>query len=413
MTITTKVDIYIDGKSVSLRLAPAIWQAFQTMANAENATLGVMAKRARAYSNEGTLAEAITAFVQRHATVPLYATRELWCGALVDAMRPVFEERGYPLPEKIRASIAFTSTGWKGKTRGECWNSDMSADGATEIMVCLRETDPVRIVNILVHELCHAAQFKRAKDTNKPIKKKAGHGKTFAVVAQALDLNPAINDKGQIKWDYALGDADGKWGEWAKPIIEAAGPMPHAAIAEFVKKQTEDGKQTTRMLKLEHDGCEFSDEGKPVIWRMSSKHIADKPSLRCPCCGTSVENPHFEGEGDAEDGIDPDTAAEEIIRETDEDGHVVQEIGRRLQKKLSERKAARNKPRYEMTNEERNEADNARRTREHQEQQRHLEHQRAGRKSAVQELLDGAAAVAARQTETTAKGHPVDRRKGR
>ena len=39
----------------------------------------------------------------------MIATREEWLGALVDALRPVFAELGYPLPDRIRVSCGWPS----------------------------------------------------------------------------------------------------------------------------------------------------------------------------------------------------------------------------------------------------------------------------------------------------------------
>ena len=285
----TKIDIRVHGKTHSFRIAIPVWKAFQAMAKANGNPLSAEASIAQRKHN-GNLVEAIEKHV---GAVPIHTTRETWLMSLVEAMRPEFTKRGYPLPAKIRASIAFTSKGWRGKRRGECWSADMSADSTVEIMVCLRERDPVRILNILTHELCHAAQGVLAMERGKP-KLAGGHGRIWTEVSKAMDIDVG-------KGTHALGDPNGAWGAWAKPLLELAGPMPHSALAEFVAKEK---KQTTRMLKFEHDGCSFSDDGKPIVWRMSAKHISGQVQVRCPCCGTSLPNPHYEGEDgdlDAED----------------------------------------------------------------------------------------------------------------
>jgi hypothetical protein len=278
----TKIDIRVHGKTHSFRIAIPVWKAFQAMAKANGNPLSAEAAIAQRGHN-GSLVEAIEKHV---GAVPIHTTRETWLMSLVEAMRPEFKKRGYPLPAKIRASIAFTSKGWRGKARGECWKPEASADSAVEIMVCLRERDPVRILNILTHELCHAAQGVLAMERGKP-KLAGGHGRIWTEVSKAMDID--VN-----KGTHALGDPNGAWGAWAKPLLELAGPMPHSAIAEFVAKEK---KQTTRMLKLEHEGC-HGDEA--TVWRMSSKHILDLPRVACPCCGERVPNPHYEGGEDAD-----------------------------------------------------------------------------------------------------------------
>lgn len=292
---TTKFDIFVNGVSTAVRLRVPVLTAFKAKASAEKLTYGQAAVLAQREHN-GSLAEAIEKWV---GGVPLYSTRETWLMAIVEAMRPVFKERGYPLPEKIRATIAFTSKGWRGKTRGECWRAEMSADQTTEIMVCLRESDPVEIVNILTHELCHAAQFLKAKEEGRTVKG-GGHGKDFQAIGEAMDMTGDPARPGTEKTKCLRGDPKGAWGAWALPLMEAAGPMPHHAIAEHVAKEK---KQTTRMLKFTHEGCSATEDGGEYVWRASAKSVADKPSVWCPCCGERVPNPHYEGaDEDGEDG---------------------------------------------------------------------------------------------------------------
>jgi hypothetical protein len=298
-TQTTKFDILIAGRSTSVRLPNAILAAFKAKADSLKLAYGKAAQAAQREHN-GMLAEAIIKWV---GDVPLHTTRESYIGAAVELMRPVFEARGQKLPANIRATIAFTGKGWKGKARGQCWSDAMAADGATEIMVCLRETDTKRIINILTHELCHAVQFLNAKEDGKPIAKGAGHGNTFRVVALAMDLEPTkkptAKNPDRVVWDYALGGE--AWATWAQPIIDALGVCPHAALAEAYAKKEAEAKQTTRMLKFTHEGCGATEDAGDYVWRASAKSVADKAKVWCPCCGSQVENPHFEGEVDDED----------------------------------------------------------------------------------------------------------------
>lgn len=309
--ITTKLDISLRGKSTAVRLPVVIAEAFRAKADRLALQYGRAAEAAQREHN-GSLAEAITKWV---GEVPLYATREAWVGAAVEMMRPVFKAKGLALPNTIRATIAFTSKGWnkgKVKRRGECWHPEHSTDGATEIMIDLCETDPATIVNILTHELGHAAQqiiaVARSLRENDPVKSAkllklaGGHGTIWKEVASILDLEAPLvpNKKGEPKpkWECALGGE--AWKAWAQPIIDALGVCPHKALAEFVAKSKEESKQTTRMLKLEHEACAASDDGSPVVWRMSSKHIADRAQVVCPCCGKKVDNPHYEDGGEDE-----------------------------------------------------------------------------------------------------------------
>lgn len=40
-----------------------------------------------------------------------YETREQWLNAFVTASRTQFDRIGFPLPDKVRVSVGFTSTG--------------------------------------------------------------------------------------------------------------------------------------------------------------------------------------------------------------------------------------------------------------------------------------------------------------
>lgn len=62
-------------------------------------------------------------------------------------------------------------------------------------------------------------------------------------------------------------------------------------------------EQTTRMLKFEHENCPASEDGIEYVWRASAKSVADKAQVWCPCCGSKIANPHFEGEEDSEEGL--------------------------------------------------------------------------------------------------------------
>lgn len=81
---------------------------------------------------------------------------EEWLAAAVAAMRPWFEELKLPLPSQIVASRGFLKFS-KSNAIGQCWDPKASIRGANEIFICPRMEDPVQILSVLLHELCHAA----------------------------------------------------------------------------------------------------------------------------------------------------------------------------------------------------------------------------------------------------------------
>lgn len=86
-------------------------------------------------------------------------TREGWLLAAVEVLRPRFDEVGLPLPEKVRVSVGFG-----GNTRAEsanvlgvCWARRASEDGVNQIFISPELNDTARILDVLLHELIHAA----------------------------------------------------------------------------------------------------------------------------------------------------------------------------------------------------------------------------------------------------------------
>ncbi|HLZ23657.1 MAG TPA: hypothetical protein VKQ30_16220 [Ktedonobacterales bacterium] len=186
-----------------------------------------------------------------------FATREEWLGAFVAAARPIFAERGHPLPEKIRVSVGFMFRG--AKAIGQCWHESASADGTREIFVIPTLDDSSRIADVLTHELAHTLFGPDEK-----------HGKNFKAVVRALGLDGKAT---------ATVAGEG-WHEWADPILEELGAIPHAAIDP--KGHSRD-KKKTYLLKATCAKCEFT-------FRATAKHLNGK-SLICPDedCGGSVE----------------------------------------------------------------------------------------------------------------------------
>lgn len=163
-----------------------------------------------------------------------YETREAWLNAFVAASRPKFAEIGAPLPDKVRVSVGFTSTGARGKSIGECWSQEASTDGSFEIFLKPTTQGDARIADITTHELIHAA-----------VGLAAGHGAKFKRVANALGL------KGKMTSTVA-GEA---WYVWALPILTALGPMPYAHMETGMSSAKP--KQKTNLLKCECDTCGF------------------------------------------------------------------------------------------------------------------------------------------------------------
>jgi len=163
-------------------------------------------------------------------------TREQWLMAAVEELRPIFAAVGKPLPQAIRVACGFPLNAKRSRAVGECWASTASADRTIEILVSPELADPVKVFEVLVHELCHST----AGAMN--------HGLNFQKVAALMHLVPSAGPKG---WK-ATGRAstfEPTFGE----IISSLGAYPHAALTMNTKKV-----QTTRMLKAVCPSCGYT-----------------------------------------------------------------------------------------------------------------------------------------------------------
>ncbi|MBF0375830.1 MAG: SprT-like domain-containing protein [Alphaproteobacteria bacterium] len=166
-------------------------------------------------------------------------------------MAPRFAELGHTLP-RYRIAIGFPSTGSKGKRIGECWDAAASADGTHEILIRPDVADPLDVAAVLAHELAHAA-----------VGIAAGHGRPFAKVAKAIGLEGSM--KATVPGEV--------FKHFVAPILEAAGPLPHARLAGG--ESTGPKKQTARLLKAECPECGYT-------VRLAKKWVVEKGAPLCP-----------------------------------------------------------------------------------------------------------------------------------
>lgn len=163
----------------------------------------------------------------------LINNRETWLNLITDKhIRPFFQAKGYTIPAKVRMSCAFTSSGSRGKSIGECWNDKNSQDQTFEIFITPKISDSSRVVDILIHELVHAT-----------VGIKAGHKKPFANCAKAVGLEGKMTATTATEWLKAI------ISQWVADL----GEYPHATLTESGKK-----KQTTRMIKCVCGQCGYT-----------------------------------------------------------------------------------------------------------------------------------------------------------
>lgn len=184
----------------------------------------------------------------------MFNTREEYLKAALEELRPVFNSRGLPLPEKIRVTCGFPSQKARSQHRaiGEHWSPSASNDGHHEILISPVMDDPYEVFGVLVHELCHAAT-----DGD-------GHRGRFPTLIRAMWLEgkPSATTVGT------------NFRVQMQALVESLGDYPHAALNIGNQRKV----QTTRMLKACCPACGYT-------VRLSAKW-AYKPSgeVNLPMC---------------------------------------------------------------------------------------------------------------------------------
>jgi hypothetical protein len=184
-----------------------------------------------------------------------YSTREEWLTAGVEELRPMFEQAGRPVADKVRIACGFPLDAKRSKAIGQCWSNANSADSTVEILISPELADPVAVFEVLVHELCHATP------------NGMNHGKPFQFIAHHMLLMP---NNGTIRepWKSTKGTAD--FLPAYREIIDSLGDYPHAPLTYQTKKT-----QTTRMLKASCPTCGYT-------VRLTAKWAASGLPT-CPC----------------------------------------------------------------------------------------------------------------------------------
>lgn len=86
---------------------------------------------------------------------PLPNLREAWLHRAVQALHPVFRDAGHLLPP-VRLSCGFASTGLRSNHIGQCWSRSTTPEGINQIFISPVLSDPIEVLDTLVHELVHA-----------------------------------------------------------------------------------------------------------------------------------------------------------------------------------------------------------------------------------------------------------------
>lgn len=226
-----------------------------------------------------------------------HTTREGWLTELAVLLRPLFAENGYEYPEAIRFACGLGGApATKGKVLGECFYAEGIRDGNILIFVSPTLDDPLRVADVVTHELCHAC-----------LGSGEGHKKgTFGKVARAVGL------EGKLTATYASETLVMK----LLDVLSELGPYPHGAIVGTEKGEGTPKAQKNRQIKCEcvNAECEsrLEDPTKGYVLRASRKWI-DLAIPKCPLCGEPMVAEIPEEETPEEDPEEPEIEEPEEI----------------------------------------------------------------------------------------------------
>jgi hypothetical protein len=191
------------------------------------------------------------------ATAEKFSTREEWLVAAIEALgKTVFADAGVELPP-VRVSVGWPGgRGKKENVIGQCWPTGLAADKKAQLFISPVLNDGARVLDVLAHELVHAAD-----DC------KNGHKAPFAKIAKAIGLT------GKMTATVATPELVEK----LNAIVLELGVYPHAELAKSGGSH-EPKKQGTRQIKV---SCPVE---SGYIVRMTRKWIEELGTPICPCC---------------------------------------------------------------------------------------------------------------------------------
>ncbi len=180
----------------------------------------------------------------------IHTTRESWYQAAAMLIgQQVFKPAGYELP-RYRIGCGFpTVNRWK--AGAECFNFEVSKDKTYEIFISPKFSEPLFVLSMLVHELCHTIAGLTAK-----------HQKPFIAVMRAAGMvAPWKGSTPGPELEVAL-----------RTMSEKLGPYPHAELA---LKTGKGEKKGSRLLKVQCPKCGY-------VARVTRKWIDEAGPPICP-----------------------------------------------------------------------------------------------------------------------------------
>jgi hypothetical protein len=164
--------------------------------------------------------------------------REQWLNSLMKKMAPIVAAAYGDEWKEIDMSTWRVSCGWPGggsrnKRIGECWSTQASKGGRTEMFISPLLEKATDVDHVLIHEMVHAT-----------VGVKHGHKGPFAKLARKIGL------AGKLTSTHAGDDLRAR----LDIIIAKMPEYPHSSMSPMGNGMK---KQSTRMLKLECDECGY------------------------------------------------------------------------------------------------------------------------------------------------------------
>lgn len=188
----------------------------------------------------------------------LLPTRELWLNQAMEHLIPHFAE--YKVPGNIRCSCGFPSKGAmsnKNRRIGECWSDKASEGKYFEIFIHPILSEPVSVLDTLIHEMTHAVVGLEAK-----------HGTPFKRVALEIGLTGKMTATvagPELKSDL-------------EKIAKELGKYPHDSLNRGSETKE---KKPSSVVKATCPECGYT-------CSISKKWVADAGFPSCPC-GSEME----------------------------------------------------------------------------------------------------------------------------
>lgn len=192
----------------------------------------------------------------------MHSERETWLSEASEALQKLVFPTANIAPrdwrsKRYRVACGFP-IGYRGSRTGkvimgQAFDPSISADGTFEVFINPILDKPTEVLNVLLHELIHVY-----------VGIQEGHRGEFAKVAKKVGLTGAMTST----------VPGPELREVLKEIAKSMGKYPHARIDPNARK-----KQTTRLLKLQCDTCDWTAR----VSRMQADRLhADSA---CPVCG--------------------------------------------------------------------------------------------------------------------------------